>query len=76
MSYSSVFNPKANRAMYFASHDTVARVKHYRFFEQSGPIGKEVFASIEHVPFTPPGKSFVGSPVVLRPMTATGRPPG
>ena len=66
MSYSSVYNAKAKRAMYFASHDAVARLKHYRYFEQDSPAGKDVFAAIEHVPFTPPGKSFEGSPVVLR----------
>ena len=66
MSYSSVYNTKANRAMYFASHDTVARLKYYRFFEQSSPAGKDVFACIQHEPFTPPGKAFEGSPVVLR----------
>jgi len=66
MSFSSVYNVKANRAMYFASHDTVARLKYYRFFEQSSPAGKDVFACIQHVPFTPPGKAFEGSPVVVR----------
>jgi hypothetical protein len=66
MSYSSVYNTKTNRAMYFASHDTVARLKYYRFFEQSSSAGKDVFACIRHVPFTPPGKSFEGSPVVVR----------
>jgi hypothetical protein len=66
MSYSSVYNTKAKRAMYFASHDTMARLKYFRFFEQHSPAGKDVFAAIEHVPFTPPGKSFEGSPVVLR----------
>jgi hypothetical protein len=66
MSFSSVYATKANRALYFASHDTVARLKYYRFFEQSSPGGKDVFACIQHVPFTPPGKTFQGSPVVLR----------
>jgi hypothetical protein len=66
MSYASVFNAEANRAMYFASHDTVARLKYFRFFEQSSPAGKDVFACIQHVPWTPPGKAFEGSPVVMR----------
>jgi hypothetical protein len=66
MSYSSVHNPKASRALYFASHDTVARLKHYRFFEQSSAAGKDIAACIQHVPYTPPGKTFEGSPVVLR----------
>ena len=66
MSFSSVYNTKARRTMYFASHDTVARLKYYRFFEQSGPAGRELYAGIEHLPYTPPGKSFEGSPVVLR----------
>ena len=66
MSYSDVYNIKANRAMYFASHDTVARLKRYRFLEQSSPAGKDVFACIQHVPMTPPGKTFEGSPVIVR----------
>jgi hypothetical protein len=66
MSFSSVYDTKANRAMYFASHDAVARLKHYRFFEQSSSDGKDVFACIQHAPFTPAGKTFEGSPVVLR----------
>ncbi len=66
MSFSSVYNLKANRALYFASHDPVARLKYYRFFEQSSSAGKDVFACIQHVPFTPPGGDFEGSPVVLR----------
>jgi hypothetical protein len=66
MSYSSVFSAKANRALYFASHDAVARLKYYRFFEQSSPAGKDVFACIQHALHTPPGKTFEGSPVVLR----------
>ena len=40
MSYSSVFDVKANRSMYFASHDPIARLKFYRFFEQSSPRGQ------------------------------------
>ena len=66
MSFSSVYNTKAGRAMYFASHDTVARLKYYRFFEQSSHTGKDVFACIEHMPFTPAGEGFEGSPIVLR----------
>jgi hypothetical protein len=76
MSFSSAYNTKANRAMYFASHDTVARLKHYRFFEQSSPAGKDVFACIQHVPCTPPGKAFEGSPVVLRFHDGTWRAAG
>jgi hypothetical protein len=66
MSYSSVCDAKSKRAMYFASHDPVARLKYYRFFEQSLPGGKDIFACIQHRPFTPTGKQFAGSPVVLR----------
>ncbi len=35
-------------------------------FEESSPEGKDIFACIMHKPFTPKGKSFEGSPVVLR----------
>ncbi len=76
MSFSSVYNTTANRAMYFASHDTVARLKRYRFFEQSSPAGKDIFACIQHVPFTRPGKAFEGSPVVLRFHDGTWRAAG
>ena len=57
MSYSSVYNTKAGRAMYFASHDTVARAQAIRLLRavRRRPA-RTCFACIEHVPFTPPGQ--------------------
>jgi hypothetical protein len=76
MSYSSVYNPRCNRALYFASHDTVARLKYYHVFAQPSPAGNEVFACIQHVPCTPPGQGFAGSPVVVRFHAGTWREAG
>jgi Domain of unknown function (DUF6259) len=66
MSYASVFNVKANRAVYFAAHDPVARLKHFRFSEEGTAADRDIVASIEHVPYTPAGKAFEGAPVVVR----------
>ena len=76
MSFSSVYNTKAGRAMYFASHDTVARLKYYRFFEQSSPTGKDVFACIEHMPFTPAGGGLKDRPLSCGSTKGTRTTPG
>lgn len=66
MSYSSVINTKTNRALYFAVHDTVARLKHYQFKEEAASGGKDVVASVQFAPYTASEKEFEGPPVVLR----------
>jgi hypothetical protein len=66
MSYVSVFNTKTDRSMYLAAHDTVGRLKNYRFTEESTSAGKDVVASVQFAPYTAPGKEFDGPPVVLR----------
>jgi len=65
MSFCCIQSKSAGRSVYFASHDLVARYKTYRFAETSGPGGTDVAACIQHLPFTPPGGAFDGSPVVV-----------
>ena len=65
MSFCCVRSRTAGRSVYFASHDPVARYKTYRFTQTSGPGGTDVAACIQHLPSTPPGETFDGSPVVV-----------
>ena len=46
-------------------HEELARYKVYHFEEHVKDSVKDVFACIQHLPFTPPGKAFDGSTVVL-----------
>jgi len=62
MSFSDIYNTKLSRGMYFASHDKIARAKHYQFFEKSS----DVFACVKHLPYTPPGEEFEGSSVTIQ----------
>jgi hypothetical protein len=66
MSFTCVQSATANRSLYFASHDTIARYKVYQFGEHARDNAKDVFACIRHFPFTPPGKAFDGATVVMR----------
>ena len=66
MSFTCVQSAAAKKSLYFASHDKIARYKAYHFEEHAGDNAKDVFAYIQYHPFTPPGKSFDGSTVVLR----------
>jgi hypothetical protein len=66
MSFSCIQSAAAKKSLYFASHDQIARRKIYRFEEHGDGNGKDVSASIIHSPFTPPGKAFDGSTVVLQ----------
>lgn len=67
MSFACIQGKSAGRSLYFASQDTIARYKVYHFMEVKGTgDAKDVFACIHHAPFTPPGKTFDGSPVVLK----------
>jgi hypothetical protein len=66
MSFTCVESGAAGKSVYFAAHDTVARYKVYQFEEHAKDKSKDVFVSIQHFPFTPPGKTFDGSTVVLR----------
>jgi len=66
MSFTCVQSAAAKKSLYFASHDEIARRKVYRFEEYGAGGAKDVSASIIHNPFTPPGKAFDGSPVVVR----------
>ncbi|MBN2022450.1 MAG: hypothetical protein JW809_06610 [Pirellulales bacterium] len=66
MSFTCLESAAAGRSLYFASHDAVARFKVYRFEEHAQDHAKDVFACIQHLPYTPPGETFDGSTVVLR----------
>ncbi len=66
MSFTCIQSAAAKRALYFASHDRTARYKVYHFEEHAKENARDIFAYIQHHPFTPRGKSFDGSMVVLR----------
>ena len=66
MSFVCIHSATAGKSLYFASHDKIARYKSYLFQEHADDNAKDVFACIQHQPFTPPGESFDGSTVVLR----------
>jgi hypothetical protein len=70
MSFTCIESVSAGKSLYFAAHDTIARYKTYEFDQPAAPGAKsdhvELFAGVRHYPFTPPGKSFDGSTVVLR----------
>jgi hypothetical protein len=66
MSFTCIQSAAAGKSLYFASHDKIARYKLYCFDEQTAGNAKDVRGCIQHHPFTPPGKSFDGSKVVVR----------
>jgi hypothetical protein len=67
MSFCCIQSKSADRCLYLSSQDSIARYKTYRFLELAGPEGaKDVFACIQHSPFTPAGGTFDGSPVALK----------
>lgn len=66
MSFCCLGSPSLGKSLYFASEDPLARHKAYDFREVAGPGGSNVSACVLHLPFTPPGGTFEGSPVVLR----------
>jgi len=66
MSFTCVQSAAARKSLYFASHDEIARYKVHRFAELANGNDRDVFACVQHFPFTPPGKTFDGSTVVLR----------
>jgi hypothetical protein len=66
MSFTCIQSAAAKKSLYFSSHDPIARYKVYHFQERSHETNKSVFAYVQHHPFTPPGKTFDGSTVVLK----------
>jgi hypothetical protein len=76
MSYTCVESKSAGKSLYFAAHDEIARAKEFLFEEQGTGNVKDVFASVRHLPFTPPHQSFDGSPVVLKIVDGTWREAG
>ena len=77
MSFVCIRNAQRNRTLYWSSQDSMARYKVYQLAEQSGESGKDVVSYVQHLPFTPPGGSFTGSPIFYRFMdgdwTSAGR---
>lgn len=66
MAFTCIQSTSTNKSLYFGSHDEVARYKVFQFMEHTNSTATNIFASIQHLPFTPPGRSFTGSTVVLR----------
>lgn len=66
MSFTCIESMSAGKSLYFASHDEIARAKEFLFEEKGTGKVKDVFALVRHLPFTPSGESFEGSPVVLK----------
>jgi hypothetical protein len=66
MSFTCIESKSAGKSLYFASHDEIARAKQLCFEEKVEGQVRDVFASVRHLPFTLPGESFHGSPVVMK----------
>ncbi len=66
MSFTCIQSKELGKAIYFASHDPIARYKAYRFIETGTPEAMDLAAALQHSPFLPPGKQFDGSSVVLK----------
>ena len=65
MSYTCIQSASAKRSLFISSQDTIARYKVYHFLDVANGSDKDVFACVQHHPFTAPGKSFTGSPIVF-----------
>jgi hypothetical protein len=76
MSFTCIQSAAAGKSVYFASHDKIARYKVYCFDEQASGNIKDVRGCIQHHPFTPPGKAFDGSTVVVRVVDGNWRAAG
>jgi hypothetical protein len=76
MSFTCIQSAMAKKSLYFASIEELARYKVYHFEEHAKDGAKDVFACIQHLPFTPPGKAFDGSMVVLRVLDGDWRAAG
>ncbi len=76
MAFTCIESKSAGKSLYFATHDEIARAREFRFEEQSSGKVKDVFASVRHLPFTPPGQSFDGSPVVVKVVDGTWQEAG
>jgi hypothetical protein len=66
MAFTCVQSAAANRSLYFASHDEVARYKKFSFEVHTNDTANHVSAYIQQLPFTAPGQAFSGSTVVIR----------
>jgi hypothetical protein len=66
MGYVQLENPVAKRSMYLGAHDPIARFKGFFFFDTSEGDAANVAGCLLHYPFTKPGETFEGSPLVVR----------
>ncbi len=66
MSFADITIPGANRSMYLASHDPVARLKVYSFTETTEGNQKDILASINYCPHVEPSSRFDGPPSFIR----------
>jgi len=66
MGFVEVDNPDLGRGLYLGAHDAVARFKGLFFLERTQGDQSNVAAWLIHYPFTPPGGSFTGSPLVAQ----------
>jgi hypothetical protein len=66
MPFTCLQSAAAGKSLYFASLEKLARYRVYQFDERGSGDAKDTMASIRHIPYTQPGKTFDGSAVVLR----------
>ena len=62
----SLDNAAIRRGLYFGAHDPVARFKAIHLVEAADRGKSNVVANIVHFPFTRPGGTFEGAPVVIQ----------
>jgi hypothetical protein len=66
MAFVDVGNAAIDRGLYIGAHDERARVKMFRFEEVKNGAVSDVYFNLLHLPFTEPGHSFEGVPLVLQ----------
>jgi len=66
LDFMDVHNPGLKRGLYLGAHDLVDRFKGFFFLEQTAGEQRNVTAWLIHYPFTPPGRTFVGAPLVAQ----------
>lgn len=66
MGFVQIHHPTLNRGLYLGAHDAVDRFKGFYFLEQGQGEQNNVAAWLVHYPFTPPGGTFVGAPLVAQ----------
>ena len=66
LSFACLQSRPGGRSIYWSAQDPVARLKFYHVFQVDGPDSRDVFSAVQFHPFTPPGATFDGPPVVSR----------